>query len=332
MSEQIDIVAIRDDRAGEALLGVFAPFLPAYTRWMRRAPVCGLDVCLAKLRSHMPEIYPTFERLVALFGGTDEVVRFLSLYKPPRVIRGCSQIVIEDEEGPALIRSYDHHPKLFDGVVLASAWGASPVLAVTDCIWGALDGLNGDGLAVALAFGGRNAVGAGFAAPLLARYILETCATVAEAQAVLQRVPVYMPYTFVIVDASGEFLTVFADPERPARCVRRRASANHQSPDDWPAYCRHTASVERLRTLESLLDRPRPASSVVEAYLRPPLWRSEHRQGFGTLYVVEYRPVTGVMTLHWPGRSEQFDLRAFEAREFQVMLGAPADDSKSIAS
>ncbi|MCA9296388.1 MAG: hypothetical protein KC983_07715, partial [Phycisphaerales bacterium] len=59
-------------------------------------------------------------------------------------------------------------------------------------------------MTVALAFGGRNAVGAGFAAPLITRYILETCATVAEAEAVLQRVPVYMPYTFVMADTSGE--------------------------------------------------------------------------------------------------------------------------------
>ncbi|MCA9296387.1 MAG: hypothetical protein KC983_07710 [Phycisphaerales bacterium] len=138
------MVAIRDDRNGDALRRVFAPFMPAYTRWMHRAPDCALDVCIARLRSHMPEIFPTFERLVSLFGGGDDVARFLSLYRPPRVIRGCSQLVIEDDDGPALIRSYDHHPKLFDGVILASAWGASPVLAVTDCIWGALDGVNGD--------------------------------------------------------------------------------------------------------------------------------------------------------------------------------------------
>ena len=65
-------------------------------------------------------------------------------------MRGCSQAVWTGFGGPALVRNYDHAPHLFDGLVLRSAWREMPVLAVTDCLWGALDGVNGAGLCVAL--------------------------------------------------------------------------------------------------------------------------------------------------------------------------------------
>ena len=59
---------------------------------------------------------------------------------------------------------------------------------MSDCLWGLLDGINDSGLAVSLTFGGRKDVGDGFAIPLVVRYVLETCDTVAEARAALARV------------------------------------------------------------------------------------------------------------------------------------------------
>lgn len=317
--------AIRDEGDGPLLRARLIECWPAYQRWMRRAPACPLAICVAELRAHMPELVPTFERLLAMCGGRDDVARFLTLYQPPRVVGGCSQVVIDDD-GPVLIRSYDHHPRLFDGTVLASAWNGASTLAVGDCVWGALDGVNTRGLAVALAFGGRNVVGPGFAAPLVTRYLLETCATVAEARATLTRLPVYMSYIFVIADATGEFVTAFISPDRAARFVTRRASANHLSPEEWPAYCRHTESVERLCQLESLLGGPITASQAVETFLRPPLWRTQYERGSGTLYVVEYRPASGAMSMHWPGQSQSFKLDAFEPRSFSVDLSARQPD------
>ena len=184
--------------------------------------------------------------------------------------------------------------------------------------------MNESGLAIALAFGGRDAAGPGFAAPLVARYVLETCATVDEAKDALARVPVYMPYTFVVADRSGSFVTAYTGPDTPTRFVTRRTSTNHQGAVEWPAYCAHTQSVERLNRLESLLTDPPSAAAATDAFLRPPLWRSDYAHASGTLYVALYRPTTGAMTLHWPGQREHFSLGTFEPRTFSVDLRASA--------
>lgn len=77
---------------------------------------------------------------------------------------------------------------------------------------GVLDGLNEDGLAVSLTFGGRRIVGEGFGVPLLLRYILEFCTTTREAVEVLKRVPTHMAYNITVLDRSGAFMTVFIAP------------------------------------------------------------------------------------------------------------------------
>ena len=71
---------------------------------------------------------------------------------------------------------------------------------MSDCLWGLLDGMNDAGLAVSLTFGGRACVGDGFGIPLVVRYLLETCATVAEARAALDRVPVNLAHNLTLVD------------------------------------------------------------------------------------------------------------------------------------
>jgi len=320
MPEILDFRSVRDHPNEDRLKPIFEEYWPAYRRWMARAEPVPLSECRDALESAMPELVPTFERLLERFGPSDSVARFLTLYSPPRLVRACTQLVMDHEGEPALIRTYDHHPRLCDAIVLWSQWTDAPAIALTDCLWGALDGLNAKGLAVALAFGGRNARGPGFAAPLLTRYLLETCTTVADARDALQRVPVSMPYTFVIADASGEFLTAFAGPDRPARFVSRRASANHQTLDDWPEYFRQTQSVERLRAAESLLEADTTLEDAIEAFLHPPIWRSDYARGSGTLYVAVYHPSRGALSLHWPGATQRFTLTDFTERDFDIEL------------
>ncbi len=306
--------ALQGDMPGGSLREIFEEYWPAYRKWMHRASPLAPAACLAAMREHVPEILPIHELLVESFDGDEEVARFLTMYGPPRVVRGCSQLVVDDD-GPLLLRSYDHHPRLFDGLVLHARWGETTTLSVTDCLWGALDGVNDRGLAVALAFGGRNAIGPGFGAPLMTRYLLETCGTVEEAKAALARVPTYMPYTYVVADAKGKFVTAHAGPDRPTRFVSRRTSTNHDSEGDWPEYCRHTRSVERLRRLESMLGPDGPPATV-QSFLQPPLWRDESHGPLRTLYVAAYRPARGSLTLHWPGHAEAFGIDDFEERAF----------------
>lgn len=317
---QLDFRVIVDDVSHESLDLVFQRYWPAYEHWMRRSPPRESGHCALQLREHMPELVGPFQRLLGRFGGSDQVARFLTQYDPPRLVRACTQLVVDSGDGPRLFRSYDHHPRLFDGVILSSRWGEVKTLAMTDCLWGALDGVNAHGLVVALAFGGRNVVGRGFAAPLICRYVLETCATVAQARQMLNRLPVYMPYTFVIVDATGAFVTAYLGPDRPPTFVERRASANHQGEIEWPAFARFCGSAARLECAETLLEGAGDPAAVRRSFLLPPLWRPDYARASGTLYVAEYSPKNRTLDLHWPGTTERLDISEAHDRMFSVQL------------
>ena len=156
-----DVPGGRRGPARAALLEQFERTWPAYRAWYLRdgeAPRPSYVQCRRMLREHLPELLPTWERLVELVGGGDLEARFLSLYDPPAFLSGCTQ-ALWTHRTPALVRNYDYAPHQFDGLILRSALHGTAVLAMSDCVWGVLDGVNGHGLAVSLAFGGRHPVG-----------------------------------------------------------------------------------------------------------------------------------------------------------------------------
>ena len=102
---------------------------------------------LRALRAHMPELVPTYERLVELAGNTDSIARFLSSFCPPRYCRRARRRCGRPHGPPAaLIRNYDYRPTLARGHH-GSHLGGQRVVAMVDCLWGALDGINEAGLA-----------------------------------------------------------------------------------------------------------------------------------------------------------------------------------------
>ncbi len=319
---EIDFQFIVDGAPSKGLERTFERHWPSYQRWIRKSNTADNTYCVHQLERHMPELRDTHLNLTNRFGATEEISRFLTLFDPPRVIRACTQLILDTDRGPVLLRSYDHHPRLFDGIVLRSCWGATPTLAVTDCLWGALDGINEHGLAIALAFGGRNVIGSGFAAPLICRYVLETCSSVSEAKSALQRLPVYMPYTFVVVDAAGDFVTAFLGPDREPSFVKRRASANHQGAVEWPEYARFSNSQNRLEQAESLTGDRKNITEARRSFLAPPLWCSDYATASATLYVAEYAPSTRSLDLRWPGYSERLSLSDSHEHAFTVSLPA----------
>ena len=255
----------------------------------------------------MPELVPAWERLTAMIPGDPEAAAALALWNPPPFLTGCSQAAVL-AGGPALIRNYDWDYRLLDGAVGRTEYAGRRVLGMLDCLWGLLDGVNDAGLAVSLTFGGRPEVGAGFGIPLVIRYVLETCGTVAEAVQVLRRVPVHMSYNVTAVDRGGRRATVYVAPDRPARITDRAATTNHQGTVEWAPYAAAIGSVERLERLEALLAEGTDVAGIVAACLRSPLYASRFREGFGTLYTAEYRPIDGVARYHWPHRTWEHSL------------------------
>jgi predicted choloylglycine hydrolase len=296
--------SVSEAEPGEKWRASFARHWPSYRRWYLSEGATGVPpfpVCLAKLRHYMPELVFTYERLCALAGGEDVATRFLSLYRPPAYLTGCSQIAWTQGR-PMLARNYDYSPALCEGQLLLSAWHGRRVMAMTDCLWGVLDGVNESGLAISLTFGGRPVVGDGFGVPLVLRYVLEFCERTKDAIAQLTRIPIHMAYNVTILDRAGDFATLMLAPDRLPAITRLPIAANHQMQVEWADYARATATLERERFLFQRLNEPgMNESKLLANFLQPPLYTSAFERNFGTLYTAAYWPAEGAMSLLWPG-------------------------------
>jgi predicted choloylglycine hydrolase len=222
---------------------------------------------------------------------------------------GCSQ-ALWNRDVHALVRNYDYHPGRCEGLFLLSSWHGTRVIAMTDSLWGALDGMNEHGLAVALAFGGSRTVGDGFGIPLVLRYVLEFCRTTADAVAALKRIPVHMTYTVSVIDRAGATATVFVGPDRPGEVVDTMVATNHQHEVRWPEHAELTQTLPR----EELLSRcvADPAETIegfVARFLEAPIFSDRYDLAFGTLYTAIYRPDLGRVEFRWRNRSwhQSFD-------------------------
>jgi predicted choloylglycine hydrolase len=301
---RLEFQAVSERRPGLKWRRVFAQGWPGWREWQQRQATenrPSLADCERALARHMPELVSVWHELVELSGGSDDAARFLSFWCPPRYLASCSQAVGFDSDGPFLIRNYDLDPALNEATLLHSAWKGRWVIATVEGIAGAADGINEAGLAVSITFGGRTNIGRGFGIPLIVRYLLEICSTTPEAVEALRCVPSHMSYNVTVVDRGGEFATVFLSPDRPAIVTRERTTTNHQLDVEWPAHARRSRTIERKEFLGHLFAGDvLGCDQVVGAFLHPPLFNTQYREGFGTVYTALYRPAEGSATLLWP--------------------------------
>jgi predicted choloylglycine hydrolase len=222
------------------------------------------------------------------------------------------------------VRNYDFAPGLLEGSWLCTHWADQRVVAMGDCLWGALDGMNGAGLAASLSFGGRTVSGTGFGIPLVLRYLLEVAHNTGEAVKILERVPVSMCYTITLLDRQGDWATVFVSPDRPTEVVRRNAVTNFQHRVEWPQHAKATGAQTRLDALQAQIDAGQPLSATLAALLRPPLYQSAYLRGYGTLYSACYRPEGGRLALMWPNEVWAQSLASFAPGERTITFAAQA--------
>ncbi len=323
---EINFLAIDDPGSDRRWQALFQRFWPAYEKWWLSEGIEARPTyweCRKALLAYMPEMIPLWERLVDLAGGGDKAARFLSLYRPPPYLSGCSQAVWPGEE-PLLVRNYDYSSLAFEGVIFHSRWLGRGVMGMSDCLIGLIDGVNEAGLCVSLTFGGRRVIGDGFGVPIILRYLLEICETTEQAARLVARVPVHMAYNLTLLDAAGERATVYLSPDRPASVSNSGLATNHQEKVEWHQHARATASVERERfLLHRLTLHEEPEEDFIAAFLRPPLYSLAHDRGFGTLYSAAYRPRQGRLTLLWPGLSWDLDLTGFQEGTRRIVYTTP---------
>jgi len=330
------LASIDEGAPGPKWQRLFEKHWPQYQQWFLSEGQLerpGYVTSSKQLRSHMPELVPIYKQLVELAGGGDLAARFLTFYRPPPYLLGCSQAVWTGRH-PALVRNYDYSPRFFEWTVLRTNW-LRPVIAMSDCLWGVLDGINDAGLAASLAFGGSKVTGDGFGVPLVVRYILETCDTVSQACAVLRRVMVHMAYNITLLDRSGTFITVYLRPDRKPRFIAAQVSTNHQDRIEWRAYARMSASIERRTFLErQLAGGVKTKAGFINSFLRPPIYRTRYERAFGTLYTASYEPAEPAVSYLWPNtNSLRHSFTSFaEGNKIIRLGGLPVEASLGLTS
>lgn len=284
---------------------------PAYEAWfIARGGDAGPDreACRNALVAHMPELVPTYDRLVAVAGGGDRAARFLSTWCPPQYLGGCSLAAMSDGTDVRLLRNYDLSPDLNEGLLLRSEWSGRPVMGMVEFLWGLSDGINDAGLTVALAYGGRTETAPGFGITTILRYVLEICDTVHEAVAILRRVPSHMAYNIVLADASGATASVELSPGGGLRRMPHPIATNHQSGPALPDRAPFTRTYERHAHLRGLSG---SARDLHRAFTDRPLRQDRYAEGFGTLFTAEYDPAARDMRLIWPDQDWRQSLTRF---------------------
>jgi len=304
----------------------FKSLWPAYKSWFLRfgeADRPTYHESVQALRRYMPEFEPIYEVMVDLAGGGDHAARFLAQYCPPPLFRGCSQAIYDAEES-VLVRSYDYSPYVFDGLLMRSRFGARQVIAMLDCMSGVLDGINDDGLAVSMSFGGREAFGRGFGVSILLRYLLEFAGDVGQACELLRRVPVQGAYNIMLLDREARYETVEIAAGSEPHFTGNRVATNHQAGSNWPLYEEKVFTHERFRHLHNIIARrAHTAWSFAREFLQFPLYHHRFARGFGTLYNAAFYPQRGACEYFWPHKLWEFDFENFSERVYQIAFIDP---------
>ena len=322
MSMSLTFDAVSEALPGPNWAARWARSWPAYEPWfVARGGDAGPDrtACRDALADHMPELLATYDRLCDLAGGGDRAARFLSTWCPPQYLGGCSLAAIADDTDVRLVRNYDLSPDLNEGLMLHTAWTGRRVMGMVEFLWGLSDGINDAGLSIALAYGGRSETGRGFGITTILRYVLETCETVDQALAVLDRVPSHMAYNVVIADATGATASVELSPGGGARQMPQAIATNHQSDGSHPDRAAFTRTHERHAHLRTLRTAPR---SLSHHFRRAPLLQDRFSEGFGTLFTATYDPKALTLDLTLPEGTWSQSLHDFREGQCVVTYGA----------
>ncbi|WP_319413651.1 C45 family peptidase [uncultured Cohaesibacter sp.] len=297
------IFAISESIPAQKWRDRFSESWPRYRNWYLSEGEDArpsLEMARDAVRHHMPELLQIYDRVCNLVEDDPLAQRALSLYRTPPIITGCS-VALAPTETPILVRNYDLTPDFFEGTVLHSRWLELDVIATSEGWIGCLDGVNSDGLAVALTFGGRLTHGEdGFQTPLLLRYVLETCSTTKQAIKTLQRLPAQMVSNVMVLDKSGDHAVVYLSPDREMSFRKVPIATNHQLLLEWPEGNQASETAERAEKLALLRADGIQLEAFIEEFHRKPLYRTDYDMGLGTLYTVVIRPEDQIVEYRWP--------------------------------
>lgn len=195
-----------------------------------------------------------------------------------------------------MVRNYDSHPAYYEGRYLiyqptdAGYASIGPSMQIT----GRTDGMNEKGLSMGYNFINRVGSGDGFLCNMIGRIILETCANIEEAIALLKEIPHRTSFSYVITDLSGETYVVEATP-RKVIARKSNVSTNHFEVLTEENRYRTTESVRRQEEIES---QSNSGLNLFKAYellnnKEAEIFSSKYDASAGTIHTAAYLPREG---------------------------------------
>lgn len=220
-----------------------------------------------------------FEEAVQLFGGF-----YLEFTRS-----GCSVFADRDY----LIRNYDSHPLSYDGYYLfyQPSDGGYASIGPSMQITGRIDGINEKGLVMGYNFTHNKKSKNGFLCNMIGRLILERCASVEEAIALLKEIPHRHSFSYVLLDTSGISYVVEASPREVA--VRRsQVCTNHFHLLDEENRYRQEESRRREKTIEKEQQASSGAHQAFQVMNDPAynIFSFKYDAAAGTLHTAAYFP------------------------------------------
>lgn len=160
----------------------------------------------------------------ALQWPLEKVLREFGGYRLEIPRSGCSILTGDDY----FIRNYDYHPKTYEGryVFFHPSDHGYATAGPSQRITGRSDGINEKGLVMGYNFMNRKKPGDGFICGMIGRIVLETCANVEEAVALLKEMPHRGSFSYIVHDRSGKTFVVEATP-REVKVRESHACTNH---------------------------------------------------------------------------------------------------------
>ncbi|MFB9860440.1 C45 family autoproteolytic acyltransferase/hydrolase [Salinicoccus siamensis] len=154
----------------------------------------------------------------------EEAFRLFGGYYLEYVRSGCSIFTDSD----FMVRNYDSHPRGYEGryVFYAPTDHGYATIGPSMQITGRIDGMNEKGLVMGYNFTHSKNSDDGFLCNMIGRLVLETCANVDEAVALLKEIPHRQSFSYVALDPDGISYVIEASPRK---VVARRSNVctNH---------------------------------------------------------------------------------------------------------
>ncbi|MDG5470489.1 C45 family autoproteolytic acyltransferase/hydrolase [Jeotgalibacillus sp. ET6] len=197
-------------------------------------------------------------------------------------------------------RNYDYHPKTYEGrLLLWEPKEGYASIGTSGRMIGRIDGMNEKGLVVGYHLVNRRNPAKGFICATIARFILDSCASVQEAVQMLQQIPHRHAFNYSLYDAAGQSAVVEASGRGTAVRESVHACTNHFQTEALTGENRYqiTESMDRLSMTAMHSDKISTPLKAFDFFNKPEhgIFKRNYGSWSGTIHTAVYVPETLTM-------------------------------------